>query len=254
MRTMPGCQRRCGGAVAPDRREASVREAPSDDLAKPRPLKGMSKELWALGRAVQALQADDDATSAVSRPWGPDATARATRRPPADGRAEGTRCSLIARHLPGGVGDALHHRRPGGSIAAQGSGPSPWVWAPLPSPLDGSCGLARAPLGSDPRESQGSAAVPVCAHPAGGRAARGPCSPILSPDPLFASSVPTPANAPRRFVLGARGAAVPARHGLLPRPHEHRSVAHDRQVQHPAAGDRPRSQCAVGTRCAACRR
>jgi hypothetical protein len=29
--------------------EASVREAPSDDLAKPRPLKGMSKELWALG-------------------------------------------------------------------------------------------------------------------------------------------------------------------------------------------------------------
>jgi hypothetical protein len=34
----------------------------------------MSKELWALGRAVQALQADDDATSGVSRPWGPDAT------------------------------------------------------------------------------------------------------------------------------------------------------------------------------------
>jgi hypothetical protein len=69
-----GCQPRCGGAVAPDRREASVREAPSDDLAKLRPLKGMSKEPWALGRAVQALQADDDATSGVSRPWGPDAT------------------------------------------------------------------------------------------------------------------------------------------------------------------------------------
>jgi hypothetical protein len=138
---------------------------------------------------------------------------------------------------------------------------SPGTWA-LPmgvgatsvTPGRGSCGLARAPLGSDPWESQGSAAVSVCGHPAGGRAARGPCSPILSPDPLFASSVPTPANAPRRFVLGAGGAAVPARHGLLPRPHEHRSVAHDRQVQHPAAGDRPRSQRAVGTRCAACRR
>jgi hypothetical protein len=37
-----------------------------------------------------------------------------------------------------------------------------------------------------------------------------------------------------------------ARRGILARPHEHRSVAHDRQVQHPAAGDRPWSQGAVG--------
>jgi hypothetical protein len=168
--------------------------------------------------------------------------ARATRRPAADGRTEGHQT------LPDRASPTLWRGRCTPPQTARrfdhspGRGPSPWVWAPLPSPLDGSCGLARAPLGSDPRESQGSAAMSGCAHPAGGRAARGPCSPILSPDPLLASSVPTPAKAPRRFVLGA---AVPA-HGLHPSPHEHRSVAHDRQVQHPAAGDRPRSQRAVG--------
>jgi hypothetical protein len=75
--------------VAPDRRDASVREAPSDDLAKVRPLKGMSKELWALGRAVQALHADDDATSGVSGPWGPDATGPGNTAPPGGRQSRG---------------------------------------------------------------------------------------------------------------------------------------------------------------------
>jgi hypothetical protein len=129
--------------------------------------KEMSNELCALGRAVQALQADDDATSGVSRPWGPDATA------PRNTTTRGGRQNRGHPTLPDRPsatswrGRALHRGRPGGSITAQGRGPSPWVWAPLPSPLDGSCGRARAPLGSDPRASQGSAAVSVCAHPAG---------------------------------------------------------------------------------------
>ena len=116
-----GCRapvRWCGGAVAPDRREASVREAPSDDLAKPRPLKGMSKELWALGRAVQALQADDDATSGVSRPLGPDATGPGNTTTPADGRAEGhpmlpdRACSPILSPDPLFASSVPRRRRP----------------------------------------------------------------------------------------------------------------------------------------------
>jgi hypothetical protein len=54
--------------------ERRLARALADDLAKMRPLKEMSKELWALRRAVQALQANDDATRGVSKPRGPDAT------------------------------------------------------------------------------------------------------------------------------------------------------------------------------------
>jgi hypothetical protein len=57
----------------PDAKRRFAR-APADDLARLRPLKEVSRELWALGRAVRALQADDDATGGVGKPRGPDAT------------------------------------------------------------------------------------------------------------------------------------------------------------------------------------
>jgi hypothetical protein len=62
--------------------ERRLARALADDLAKMRPLKEMSKELWALRRAVQALQANDDATRGVSKPGGRDATGPRTTTTP----------------------------------------------------------------------------------------------------------------------------------------------------------------------------
>ena len=73
MRTLPGISapvRWCGGA----RQTRSV--GPRGAVGRPREAASAERDVeGALGaRTVQALQADDDATSAVSRPWGPDAT------------------------------------------------------------------------------------------------------------------------------------------------------------------------------------
>lgn len=163
----------------------------------------MSNELCALGRAVQALQADDDATSGVSRPWGPDATAprNTTTRGGRQNRGHPTlpdrpsATSWRGRCTPPRTARRFDHR-PGTWALPMGAGAT--------SLTPGRKLRAREhPLDLIHGRLKGARRCRLCPHPAGGRAARGACSPILCPDPVFASSVPTPTSAPRRFVLGA---------------------------------------------------
>jgi hypothetical protein len=100
----------------------------------------------------------------------------------------GTRPSLIGRHPRCGVGDALHHRRPGGSITAQRRGPSPWVWGcgrHFRHPWTEAAGSRGHPLDLIHGSLKGARRCPSVSHPAGWQGG----SRTLFSDPVPGSSV-----------------------------------------------------------------